>query len=281
MRRMRLALPALLIAVLTYCSSSSAPKGPVQFGLLSGDHQTVRAGADSLLQPVIGQAYRQKNGSLAFRLLGPAPLAAQTQIGTGVANILTCSSPVGPAGMTAYVQCAQTDASGMVTYWYQPGTIATDSACAEIRATPNGQPAVLATTCSTVEPGPVASWQLNIADVAGVILEPGDTVDISMHLGAPALDLDAYHNRISPDDLAAYPDSAVAWAWFDYSSAACSSSWCPNKPSAPTGKGWVTVVPDPAALDYKLNYDGDYRLGLMVWIGGVEADEPFPVRIKP
>lgn len=158
MKRFMMVLGSLVIgAVLAYCGDPAGPDGPtgpVLFGLISGDGQIAVAGADSLIEPVVGQAYRDASGNVAFRF-GPTPLYAQTDFGTGVPNIPTCAAPVGDDGLIAYVQCAQTDSAGFVRYWFRPDTIATDSACAEIRAIVQGQPEVLATTCATVDPGPV------------------------------------------------------------------------------------------------------------------------------
>lgn len=153
MRRTILSFSVMLVAsALAFCSSPTGVSGPLAFGIVSGNHQVVTAGSDSLLSPVVGQAYEDQNGNVAFRF-GPAPLLAQTKIGTGIPNILTCAEPTGAHGLVPYVDCAQTNGQGFVTFWFQPGTVATDSSCAEIRATPHGKPAVLATTCSQVKPG--------------------------------------------------------------------------------------------------------------------------------
>ena len=142
---MRRTLAILTALTLVYCADPSGPDAPVAFGIVSGDGQVVTAGRDSLLDPVVGQAYEDEDGNVAFRL-GAAPLHAQTAIGTGVPNVLTCAEPIGDTGLVPYIQCATTDADGLVRYWFEPGVIATDSACAEVRAEVDDQPTVVAMT---------------------------------------------------------------------------------------------------------------------------------------
>lgn len=153
---MRATLLVLVALAVVYCSDPTGPIAPVAFGLISGDGQVAEAAQDSLLEPVVGQAYRDADGSLAFRVLGPRPLHAQTPIGTGVANVLTCAAPIGDHGLTPWQSCRDTDSEGFVVYWFDPGVVAADSVCAEIRATVDSTRTVLATVCASVEPGPVA-----------------------------------------------------------------------------------------------------------------------------
>lgn len=250
----------LLGLAFVMCSSPSSPKlkltGPLQFKILSGNHQEITAGSDSLLSPVIGQAYRE-NGKVSFHLFA-TPLDAQTQINTGVPNVLTCASPVGSAGLVAYVTCETTDSLGMVTYWFQPGTVATDSSCAQIRTIQNNQPVVLATTCSQVDPGPVVLFDL----AEGRVVNPGDVIHIDSLVFEPR---DQYGNVLGIQQLLA--DTTVKWAWEDGNG--------PNKcclPSAPTGSGWTTTVPDPQSLGWSAWNNGTPYVGeLWVWLDGVHS----------
>lgn len=163
MRRTAFLFVLLIGLSAVYCSkSATGPELPVAFGIVSGNHQSSAAGDTAFLQPVVGQAYRDASGRVAFRVIGAHPLNAQTSIGTGVPNVLTQSKPVGTDGLNAYVDYATTDANGFVSYWYEPGTVATDSSCAEIRAIVDGQPDVVATTCASVTPGAPA-WVFNHA----------------------------------------------------------------------------------------------------------------------
>jgi hypothetical protein len=176
MRRTLGPMLALMAVGLVYCGEATAPFGRIAFGLVSGDQQTVQAGADSLAQPVIGQAYRDGSGAVAFRVFGASPLLAQTPIGPGVPDVRTCAHPVGEGGMRAWRQCETTDSAGFVTYWFRPGTTASDSACAEIRDTSSGSGVVLATTCSAVRAGP-AVRNLGFGTGEGPILVTGtDTI---------------------------------------------------------------------------------------------------------
>lgn len=152
--RRTLGLLAVMLAVSLACEDSTGPwDGPIGLGIVAGDGQVRQAGADSLLEAVVGQVYRDESGNVALHLFGPAPLHAQTPIGVGIPNILTQSVPVGANGLEAWVDYDTSDENGFVEYWYEPGTVAGDSVCAEIRAIVNGEPTKLAVTCAAVLPG--------------------------------------------------------------------------------------------------------------------------------
>lgn len=194
---------ALVVAVLAlvYCSSDpTAPLGPVQFGLLSGDGQLVEAGRDSLLEPVVGRAVRGANGQVSF-IVGASPLHAQG-VGTGVANVRTCATPANTPGLKPWVDCLDTDDQGFVDYWFEPPTEAGEH-CAEIRAIIDGQPEVVAETCSVVEAGPVFLLEVTTA----INLDFDEAYFFGTESGAPLRD--EYQNAIPYELMADGPFVAV------------------------------------------------------------------------
>lgn len=250
MRRTLAAFSVLLTLSLVYCDDATGPELPVAFGVVSGDGQLVEAGRDSLLAPVVGQAYRDASGNVAFGLV--SPLHAQTPIGTGVPNVLTCAEPVGENGLEPYITCRETDAQGFVSYWFEPGTEAGE-ACAEIRAEIDGVPQALATTCSTVEPGPVAAGQLT--DGGGLTVAPGESVDLTPYL----TDLrDAHGNAIDPADV----QDQIGWAHYSHDRF---GNTIP-RPESPEHDTHIATVPADWC-EGECDTFGESHYGVVAWVG--------------
>lgn len=177
MRRITLTLAALALIGLACESVTGLWDGPVDLVIVDGDGQTVEAGRDSLLAPVVGRAVRAEGGRVSF-VVGAAPLhAQQTGIQTGVPNVRTCATPAADHGLVPWLQCLDTDSEGFVSYWFDPPTVAGER-CAEIRALIDGQPEVVATTCAEVEPGPLVNFRLREASggVEAPVLDGGGAI---------------------------------------------------------------------------------------------------------
>lgn len=155
MRTITLLLLILALGAIQ-CSESTGPEfHKWSLTVLSGDSQTTTAGADSLLDPVVGQLAALPSGQTAF-ILGAQPLDAQTTVGTPLPDQVVCAVGVGEHPLRAWNPCTNTDAAGQAKFWFQGGTLAgVDSA--EIRGIQNDSPVVAAIVTATVAPGPVDS----------------------------------------------------------------------------------------------------------------------------
>lgn len=259
--RLRYALAFALPALVACDAGQGISYGPPELAVRSGDGQTAQAAElDSLDQPVTAQLYRSpETGGITFRI-GPAPLYAQQSV-RGVVGEVVCAAPIGPAGLEPWAACDETGADGMASFFFEPGTIATDSACAEIRAVVDGAKTVTDVVCATVAPGPLSTLVVS----GGRVIAAGDTFDIIEFFVRAS---DAHGNVIDSALARATTDSHIGWAWYD--GGACTT---PKVPTAPSGTGWAVTV--PSVDSYCTEIDGTtgaprHRPHIVIFVDGVK-----------
>jgi len=196
--------------------------GPLAIGIVSGDHQVVTAGHDSLPQPVVGKLVRKPDGSVAWikqipgralDVLVPRAFAQGTVVtGSPVAGAVVCAVSTDPNHkLTPFVPCTNTDANGQATFFFTASTKA-GVASAEIRGTVNSEPAVFDTASATVTADTIQVVSGDGPDM--ITVAAGDSIDLNAIAG---VGFDKYQNNISPADAnwptARYvllsPDSAM------------------------------------------------------------------------
>src|SRR5690606_13034922 len=123
-----------------------------------------------------------------------------------------------------------TDDSAYTVNRWAPGTRA--GTCTVMAGRLVGTDIVIDTTWTLeVLPGPI--YVVSLTDrISDHELFVGDTVDLKRAvIGAR----DAYDNAVPIDSVYAWPDSLIGWAW----------SGGNERPPAPSGHGWLTIVPYP------------------------------------
>jgi Tfp pilus assembly protein PilP len=146
-------LSLLVVLALVGCDAGSAPLGEPVLQVVSGDGQSAPAAEQDTIQPVRARLGRLPAEGVAGRFGLVRNLYAQTIV-QGIAGEQVCSHGIGDAPLIAWNQCDITDAAGGATFFYEPGTIAADSSCAEIRAVVDGAKVVTDVVCVRVDPGP-------------------------------------------------------------------------------------------------------------------------------
>lgn len=157
----RLVALGVLILVAGCDGGVPTPLGDPVLNVVAGDGQTTEAPRDTLDQPVVAQLGRKPGGGITFRLV--KDLHAQTQV-IGIAGVQVCAVGITDNPLQPWNPCATTDASGLATFFFDPGTKA-GVAMAEIRAVVDGQKVVTDTAVALVEPGPYVggyTWQSNL-----------------------------------------------------------------------------------------------------------------------
>ena len=181
--------------------------GPLAIGIVSGDHQVVTAGHDSLPQPVVGKLVRKPDGSVAWikqvpgralDVLVPRAFAQGTVVtGSPVAGAVVCAVSTDPKHtLTPFVPCTNTAADGTARFFFTPDTTA-GVASAEIRGTLNSEPAVFDTATATVLPDTTseqATLDATVLGSAGYAHDQGTNTTYPLwirHSGDAPLDLSA------------------------------------------------------------------------------------------
>jgi hypothetical protein len=146
----KLLLAALLILV--GCDGAPSPLGEPVLQVVAGDGQSAPAAEQDTIQPVRARLGRLPANGIAGRLRLVRNLYAQTIV-QGIAGEQVCSHGIGDVPLIAWNDCDITDTNGGATFFYEQGTVAADSSCAEIRAVVDGQKVVTDVVCVRVEPG--------------------------------------------------------------------------------------------------------------------------------
>jgi len=149
-----------------------------------------------------------------------------------------------------FASTTATDDSAHTANRWRPGTRA--GTCTVEAGRLVGTDIVIDTTWTLeVLPGPI--YVVSLTDrISDHELFVGDTVDLKRAvIGAR----DAYDNAIPIDSVYAWPDSLIGWAW----------SGGNERPSAPSGHGWITIVPYPDST--YVSHDGiEYFARLWLWL---------------
>jgi hypothetical protein len=146
-------LSLLVVLALVGCDAGSAPLGEPVLQVVSGDGQSAPAAEQDTIQPVHARLGRLPAEGVAGRLGLVRNLYAQTIV-QGIAGEQVCSHGIGDVPLIAWNDCDITDTNGGATFFYEQGTVAADSSCAEIRAVVDGQKTVTDVVCVRVDPGP-------------------------------------------------------------------------------------------------------------------------------
>lgn len=148
------ALAALLALAACDGASAGPADGPLELGIVAGNHQVATAGDDRLSDPVVGKMVRTPGGGIAFHLVTPAYAQDGTVVtGSPVPGAVVCAVSVTQDGLVPFTPCTNTAADGTATFFFSPGTRAGE-AKSEIRGVVEGQPAVFDTAVAEVQPGP-------------------------------------------------------------------------------------------------------------------------------
>lgn len=209
---MRYVILLYLLGALAGCSGETAtepppppPDGPLVGGIVSGQNQTVRAGRDSLTQPVVVAVVRSSvTGRLVLSVVGRGGVNTQTIVnGSPVPGAVICAHPDSLHPLTPWVQCTNTDSTGHAPMWFDPGVKAGHPS-AEIRGTKDGEPAVFDTVVATVLPGPAATLALG---AHAVVLFTGQSYPWDSLVTGAA---DRYGNATATDSVQVAGDTTAA-----------------------------------------------------------------------
>jgi hypothetical protein len=246
---------SLLVALaLVGCEAGSAPLGDPVLRVVVGDGQTTSAPRDTLDAPVVAQLGRQRSGGITLHLV--RELHAQTSV-VGIAGEQVCAVGITDNPLTAWNPCATTNADGMATFFFDPGTKA-GIAMAEIRAVVDGQKVVTDTATAVVEPGPPVAVIWANPSRLPVDVAPGDTLDLS------ALKVDGgrdeYGNTTTAEAVIQTLSAATLWLPANVTGQTCQ----PSDAREPDQQGWITVVPAEAA-DWPANSVGQNAC-MFLWV---------------
>jgi hypothetical protein len=168
------AIPALaVLLILVGCDGTPIPLGEPVLQVVAGDGQSAPAAEQDTIQPVRARLGRLPAEGIAARLGLVRLLYAQTIV-QGIAGEQVCSTGIGDVPLQAWNPCDITDANGGAIFFYEQGTIAADSSCAEIRAVVDGAKVVTDVVCVRVEPGPYVGgyeYQSNLLKDSVVTIE--------------------------------------------------------------------------------------------------------------
>lgn len=249
MRRSFVGVLSLILAVAACggAGTDAQGDGPLALGIVSGQNQSVVAGAAQLPQPVVGKLVRKSDGSIAFiqtsanralDLIVPRAFAQSGTVVTGspVPGAVVCAVSADPMHkLEPFTPCTNTDANGQATFYFTPGTTA-GVAKAEIRGSLNNQPAVFDTAKATVSAGAVVNlYQLFNPGLYTVPMTTGTPFDIHTLISGG---VDKYNNLIAVDSL-----PAPKWALLPSDpNIKTSVDLMSDASAAPTDSGW-TVTP--------------------------------------
>jgi hypothetical protein len=156
------AIPALLLAVLAACGSSTETSPTrYNFAVVDGLNQKSTAGDLALAKPITAQLTRDPGGKFASRVfdfLRPSIAYAQglTLAGVPVADQIVCGRESAPGEPKVVPLCAYTLANGKAANTVQGGTKAGTYNILFTAQVPAQEPVVDSTTV-TVEAGPMAA----------------------------------------------------------------------------------------------------------------------------
>jgi hypothetical protein len=253
-------LSLLVVLALVGCDAGSAPLGEPVLQVIGGDGQTTSAPRDTLDAPVVAQLGRQRSGGITFRLV--RDLHAQTSV-VGIAGEQVCAVGITDNPLIPWNPCATTNADGMATFFFDPGTQA-GIAMAEIRAVVDGQKVVTDTATAVVEPGPPVSVIWANPSRLPVDVVPGDTLDLS------ALKIDGGRDEHGNTTTVAAVVQTLSAATLWQPVAAGGQLCQPSDAREPDQQGWSTVVPAEAAGWPASAYEG-YNACMFLWIDGTRT----------
>lgn len=295
MQLRRLAVLAL-VALLAACGSDDggvADPADLRLQIVSGDRQTapVRPAGVSSTASARG-AYL---ADLPPNLL-PEPLVARIVVDGASPS----ASPLGPSFAAlpsdlvvtfrvvqpqdqlgrdcgeSFIDSAKPDADGLVTTYWERGTIAGVECRLEVRLVVDGVPRVDTAFTATFEPGPVDRWSI-LASGGRIEAAAGDTLDLAPYVLSHARAYDAHNNVIDLAERIADPDTDLGWAWYTVSG---------ELPESPTGMGLLVPPPPLDEVEPKCaeKTDGsivcEHRIGLFLWIDGVRLSHHIVVVIR-
>lgn len=167
MRRSTISSIAIVLAACVACSGAEPrPGGPLNHGIIAGNHQkVVAAPAAGLPNAIVAALARSQTGKLELRVLPqrlmdfvvPTAYAADTGTvvtGSPVAGAVVCATD--DQGMHPFAVCTNTDNNGHATFFFSTDTVAGEKK-SEIRGTVNNEPAVFDTAFALVLPTKVDS----------------------------------------------------------------------------------------------------------------------------
>jgi hypothetical protein len=174
--RSRSLVLALALAVAACGGDTVAPApGPLALGIVSGNHQESRAGAQKLSAAVVGQLVRTRSSGAQFNVVtasGPTLVN-----GSPITGAVVCAVSIGDTKrvLTPFVPCTNTDTAGKATFFFSTSTTAGE-ARAEIRGTVANEPAVFDTASAVVMADTVVSAQVRVVNLGTKAV--GDSVDL-------------------------------------------------------------------------------------------------------
>lgn len=174
-------LSFVALVLVVACGGESTPPtpGPLVIGIVSGNHQTVKATSSQLTDAVVGKLVRKPGGTLSLS----ASFDGTVVNGSPVPGAVVCAVSVDKDHpLTPFTPCTNTDSAGMARFFFNTSSKAGE-ARAEIRGTLAGSPAVFDTAIATVSPDTTASAQVRATNLG--VKQVGDTIRFSVEIVNP------------------------------------------------------------------------------------------------